>query len=365
MKRRGHGVDDAAWAAWIAGEVAALRHYAAVCPDDPESRADLCRADRLERLVTGRLPPAEGEPADPSPPSPPQPALRGWRVPVRVTACGTVVAGRTCARLIAEGAGVIPPSQVTWVGVPPSRPKAVLARAVVMLLASPQRRAAAKRKEIRLPAVTTCRACGTRIDPPVTAVLDAGGFWRHSGCADAPERAASAPAQADLFPAKPKRPKPKRAAPAAPTPPGDEPEEFPPGCAMGGDPTDCAANPCECDRRNAAEDDPKAAAFVDAYLRGVVPPGTPPMHRAVHAAAFVGTGRRRAAHAEVVLTDGGTARIEVFQWGKGEGLGGKGHCWLRWDGDPLSFEGGAWRRVPDFPCVDPTLQGFPTTRGAA
>jgi hypothetical protein len=84
-----------------------------------------------------------------------------------------------------------------------------------------------------------------------------------------------------------------------------------------------------------------AESVIRTHFLGVLPPNVPPNFSAIEGAEFRGTGRARTAVGRLTMADGLSSTVEVFAWGSGCA----GHRWLSWEGDPLSYEDGQWRRV--------------------
>lgn len=83
----------------------------------------------------------------------------------------------------------------------------------------------------------------------------------------------------------------------------------------------------------------RAKDFVDAHLRGCLPPGVPPSYRSIVSAEFVGRGRERRAVAGLVMFDGLPAQVSVRAWGI------PGHRFVDLPGGDVSFEDGRWIRI--------------------
>lgn len=89
-----------------------------------------------------------------------------------------------------------------------------------------------------------------------------------------------------------------------------------------------------------------AKAFVERALLDVLPPDVPPSWSSIDSARYVGTGRRREAHAELTMFDGRPAKVRVWFWDKGSTS-----CAHEWTdpghGEPCGFEDGRWQRFPE------------------
>lgn len=83
-----------------------------------------------------------------------------------------------------------------------------------------------------------------------------------------------------------------------------------------------------------------ASSLVEKHLADCLPPGTPPYHRAILTARYVGTGRKRVAIANVEMFDGLPATVEVFRWG----ANAFGHRWTAMEGGAVYFEDDRWHR---------------------
>ena len=85
---------------------------------------------------------------------------------------------------------------------------------------------------------------------------------------------------------------------------------------------------------------PNAEAVIRGHLLACLPAGVSPSFARIERATFRGQGRSRIAIANLLMVDGGMASVEVFGWGGGC----LGHRYTAWEGAPLFFEGGQWRR---------------------
>jgi hypothetical protein len=83
-----------------------------------------------------------------------------------------------------------------------------------------------------------------------------------------------------------------------------------------------------------------AADEIRRVLMDILPAGVPPSFGRVVAARFTGKAR---VVAELEMVDGLPAQVEAWQWCPDAWA----HRWIKLEGGDLSWQNGAWHRVPE------------------
>lgn len=97
--------------------------------------------------------------------------------------------------------------------------------------------------------------------------------------------------------------------------------------------------------------DPLAEKAIAAHLASCLPPGVPPIYRAIANAHFFERDRGQVAAAHLEMFDGQSATIEVFIWRLGIA-----HRWTSFHGGDAFYEDGKWQRRSE--PSQPDLLGF-------